>query len=45
MGSYFQITLPKEIEVSDARIIDRKCDYNVTGFYWQSRQLMCDVSD
>ena len=33
MGSYFQIILPKEVEISDSRIIDRKCDYNVTGFY------------
>jgi len=42
-GSYFVITIPKELEIFEERDIERKCDYDVEGFEWNSRRLNCRV--
>jgi len=45
MGSYFQITIPQEVEIYNPREIESECGIDVTGFYWNSRQIKCDVKD
>jgi hypothetical protein len=41
--SYFEITIPEEVEIWDEDDLERKCDYNVQGFDWNSRQINCKV--
>jgi hypothetical protein len=43
-GSYFEITLPDDIEIYSEREIEKKCDYNVNGFASNSIKLNCKVN-